>query len=67
MAAKMLCGGCGAKVGASVLSRVLEQLRHGLDGELEPLAALPALDDAAVLEPPPAGHVMVRLLQVFGI
>ena len=71
--AKMRCGGCGSKVGASSLARALRRLQqgeHGLEGDSVGLALEAAADagvllglgqpdDAAVLEPPPAGHVTV--------
>lgn len=70
--AKMRCGGCGSKVGASSLSRVLQRLQQGSeeDGEQagQPSGVLVGLeqpDDAAVLEPPPAGHVMVQTVDFF--
>lgn len=80
-AARMRCGGCGSKVGATSLSRMLRRLREdgllesggcGEDGtqqqqgeqkEQQPASVLVGLadpDDAAVLAPPPPGHVTVR-------
>lgn len=52
--ASMRCGGCGAKVGATILSRVMQRLRD--DGHLPPprkevLVGLDAPDDCAVLAP----------------
>lgn len=77
-AAKMRCGGCGSKVGATTLERVLQRLRaEGLAGSLQSsgsngisgngtqqqagsvVLGLDQPDDAAVLEPPPPGHVTV--------
>ena len=54
-AAPMRCGGCGAKVGASTLSRVLERL--GLTGDM---------DDCAICPPPPvAGSRSVHTIDFF--
>lgn len=52
--ASMRCGGCGAKVGATVLSRVMRRLHD--EGHLPPprkevLVGLDAPDDCAVLAP----------------
>ena len=81
-AAKMRCGGCGSKVGATSLDRVLQRLRaeglassvldgsgsgSGSNGKEQVLrqqadtgvVGLDQPDDAAVLEPPPPGHVTV--------
>lgn len=60
--AVMRCGGCGAKVGASVLSRVM--------GRLTPVEhkgvvlGLNSPDDASAIEIP-AGHVLVQSVDVF--
>lgn len=51
----MRCGGCGAKVGASVLARVLARL--GLFGR-------EAADDAAIIEVP-AGKALVQSVDFF--
>ncbi|KAA6421181.1 MAG: water dikinase [Trebouxia sp. A1-2] len=66
-AAKMRCGGCGGKVGASILSRVLQRLPRckSIPGESDILVGLDAPDDAAVIRPPPAGHVMVQTVDFF--
>ena len=61
--ANMRCGGCGAKVGSSVLSRVLSRLRADVSLELEGcrkeevLVGLDSPDDCAVVKPPPEGKV----------
>lgn len=64
----MRCGGCGAKIGAPILSRVLDSLSSvqqqqrassgSGNSSTGPLLAL--RDDAAVLEPPPQGHVTIH-------
>lgn len=65
-AAKMRCGGCGAKVGASVLSRALARLPRPADGSApHVLLGLDSPDDAAVLEPPPPGHLLLQTVDFF--
>jgi selenide,water dikinase len=102
-AAKMRCGGCGAKVGAGTLARTLARLaewqqqqqqqqeqeqeqeqeeQNQQQQQQQPKqqqqrpapsspAAMPLLvgldgaDDAAVLAPPPAGHVVVQSVDFF--
>ena len=61
-AASMRCGGCGSKVGATVLDRVLGRLSP-VAGE-GVLAGLEALDDASI-EEIPAGMVAVRTIDAF--
>lgn len=57
--ASMRCGGCGSKVGAGVLRRVLSRL--GVSGASEQ-----GLDDAAVVLPPQEkGAVMVHTVDFF--
>ncbi len=52
----MRCGGCGAKVGAGTLAKALA----GLDvvARDDVVAGLGALDDAAILAPPPGKHLV---------
>lgn len=62
--APMRCGGCGAKVGSSVLSRVLEKVRsrryerEGRTGQ----ESVVDMDDCAVCPPPPRGAMMVHTI-----
>ena len=58
----MRCGGCGAKVGAPVLGRVMARLAPVARDDV--VIGLGQSDDAAVVEPPP-GRLMVHTVDSF--
>ena len=58
----MRCGGCGAKVGSSVLSRVLNKIEKPSRGDV--LIGLDSPDDAAVFDVP-EGKAMVQSVDYF--
>jgi selenide, water dikinase len=58
----MRCGGCGAKMGADILSRVLRQLQPSSSPDV--LLGLADADDAAVVRVP-AGHHLVHTVDFF--
>lgn len=64
-AAKMRCGGCGAKVGATTLDRVLQRLRADSPVHGGATLGLSSPDDAAVLPPPPPGCVTIHTVDFF--
>jgi len=52
-------------VGATVLSRVLQRLQQHSKGAGGVMIGLDEGDDAAVVRPPPAGHVTVHTVDFF--
>jgi len=68
--ADMRCGGCGSKVGSTVLSRALNRLKkwrkrqYGKEAIRDDILAGIG-DDAAVIRPPNAPNVMVQTVDFF--
>ena len=63
----MRCGGCGAKVGSTVLKRVIERLTHIYsvnDTVKDVILGLDQADDAAVIDIP-TGQLLVQSLDYF--
>ncbi len=62
----MRCGGCGAKVGSTVLTRVLDRLGsiYNMSNNVGVILGLDQADDAAVIEVPP-GQLLVQSLDYF--
>jgi selenide,water dikinase len=58
----MRCGGCGAKVGSSILQRVMADLNAVPKDNI--IIGLKAPDDAAVIQPPP-GKALVQTVDYF--
>jgi selenide, water dikinase len=61
--AKMRCGGCGSKVGAQVLQRVLKKVSNRLIQRPEVISG-PG-DDAAIVKPPVNGEYSVHTIDYF--
>ena len=61
----MRCGGCGAKVGATTLSRVLDRLKPRLHQRSDIVAGVDSPDDAALVRPPGPGHLLVQTVDFF--
>jgi selenide,water dikinase len=65
--AKMRCGGCGSKVGASVLSRALSKVKYLLHSRTEVIAGIGGKsgDDAALILPPLPPSFLVQTIDYF--
>lgn len=61
--AKMRCGGCGSKVGAALLQRALERVKHLNVVRAEVVAGTG--DDAALVRAPLPGTLLVQTLDYF--
>jgi len=62
---KMRCGGCGAKVGASVLAAALAQVHPRPISRPDVVMGLESPDDAALIRPPPPGKLLVQSVDFF--
>jgi len=63
----MRCGGCGAKVGSTILTRVIEKLKANYKDSANSqsiILGLEQADDAAVIDVPP-GKLLVQSLDYF--
>lgn len=67
--ASMRCGGCGAKVGATVLSNVMKRLKAEIPMadavKNQVLVGLDSPDDCAVVAPDPQGRATVHTVDFF--
>lgn len=61
--AQMRCGGCGSKVGAQVLDRAMQRVRHLLPVHESVIAGVG--DDAALVKPPTGDALLVHTIDYF--
>ena len=59
---QMRCGGCGSKIGSTILTSVLEALRERQGEELTNVAWG---DDAAIIPNPPDGYSIIQTIDYF--